>query len=131
MMRFRAVAFRLTLVGLIFVPSYLLAYSGEKLAKGAKVSIDEARAIALKAQPGSISDEDLERERGGSGRRYSFDIKAPVGCTRLEWTRRLAMSSKTRRRDAIQTRPPRHFETEVVTRRIDLAQCVLRQCYHP
>jgi uncharacterized membrane protein YeaQ/YmgE (transglycosylase-associated protein family) len=41
---------------LIFaVPSHLLAYMGEKLAKGAKVSIDEARAIALKAQPGTIS----------------------------------------------------------------------------
>ena len=77
MMRFRAIAFGLTLVGLIFaVPSHLLAYTGEKLAKGAKVSIDEARAIALKATPGTISDEELEREKGGSGLRYSFDIKS-------------------------------------------------------
>jgi len=76
-MRFRAIAFGLTLVGLIFaVPSHLLAYTGEKLAKGAKVSIDEARAIALKATPGTISDEELEREKGGSGLRYSFDIKS-------------------------------------------------------
>src|SRR5215468_3297596 len=80
MMRFRAIAFGLTLVGLIFaVPSYLLAYSGEKLAKGAKVSVEDARAIALKAQPGTISDEELERERGGSGLRYSFDIKGGGG----------------------------------------------------
>jgi uncharacterized membrane protein YkoI len=77
MMRFRAIAFSLTLVGLIFaVPSHLVAYTGEKLAKGAKVSIDEARAIALKAKPGTISDEELEREKGGSGLRYSFDIKS-------------------------------------------------------
>jgi uncharacterized membrane protein YkoI len=77
MMRFRAIAFGLTLVGLIFAaPSHLLAFTGEKLAKGAKVSIDEARAIALKAQPGTISDEELEREKGGSGLRYSFDIKS-------------------------------------------------------
>ena len=39
-----------------------LAYTGEKLAKDAKVSIAEARAIALKAHPGKITDEELERE---------------------------------------------------------------------
>ena len=52
-----------------------LAYTGEKLAKDAKVSIAEARAIALKAHPGKITDEELERESGGTGLRYSFDIK--------------------------------------------------------
>jgi len=66
-MRFRAIAFGLTLVGLIFaVPSHLLAYTGEKLAKGAKVRIEDARAIALKAQPGTISDEELEREEAAA-----------------------------------------------------------------
>jgi hypothetical protein len=53
-----------------------LAYTGEKLAKDAKVSIAEARAIALKAHPGKITDEELERETGGTGLRYSFDIKS-------------------------------------------------------
>ena len=52
-----------------------LAFTGEKLAKDAKVSIAEARAIALKAHPGKITDEELEREAGGTGLRYSFDIK--------------------------------------------------------
>jgi len=52
-----------------------LAYTGEKLAKDAKITITEARAIALKAFPGKITDEELEREHGGSGLRYSFDIK--------------------------------------------------------
>ena len=52
-----------------------MAYTGQKLEKEAKVSIAEARAIALKAHAGKITDEELEREEGGSGLRYSFDIK--------------------------------------------------------
>ena len=51
------------------------AYNGEELAKYAKVTLAEARAIALKAFPGKITDEELEKEKGGSGLRYSFDIK--------------------------------------------------------
>lgn len=52
-----------------------LAYTGEKLARHANISITQAREIALKAHPGKITDEELEREHGGSGLRYSFDIK--------------------------------------------------------
>jgi uncharacterized membrane protein YkoI len=51
------------------------SYTGQMLAKEAKVSIAHARAIALKAHPGRIMDEELERETGGTGLRYSFDIK--------------------------------------------------------
>ena len=51
------------------------AYTGHELANRTKISIAEARAIALKVHPGKITDEELERERGGSGLRYSFDIK--------------------------------------------------------
>lgn len=51
------------------------AYTGHELAKGAKVSIAEARSIALKAHPGKITAEELEKESGGSGMRYSFDIR--------------------------------------------------------
>ena len=50
------------------------AYTGEALAKHAKVSMAEARVIALKAYPGKITDVELEKEAGGSGMRYSFDI---------------------------------------------------------
>ena len=53
------------------VPAF--AYSGEALASKAKVQITEARAIALKAHPGTIADEELEQEHGGL--RYSFDIR--------------------------------------------------------
>ena len=41
----------------------------------AKVSMNEARAIAQKAFPGKIVKEELEHERGGSGLRYSFDMQ--------------------------------------------------------
>ena len=51
------------------------AYTGEKLAHNAKVTMAEARAIALKAHPGKITAEELEKEKGGSGLRYSFDIR--------------------------------------------------------
>jgi len=51
------------------------AYSGAKLAQQAHIGIEQARAIALKAFPGKITDEELEKEHGGSGLRYSFDIK--------------------------------------------------------
>ena len=50
------------------------AYSGEELAVGAKVSLDQARHIALKVHPGKITDQELEKETGGTGLRYSFDI---------------------------------------------------------
>jgi uncharacterized membrane protein YkoI len=52
-----------------------MAYTGEELAKDAKIDIQAARNIALKARPGKITDEELEKESGGSGLRYSFDIK--------------------------------------------------------
>lgn len=52
------------------------AYTGQEYAPDAKVTLDQARATALKARPGTITDQELEREGGGSGLRYSFDIKA-------------------------------------------------------
>ncbi len=53
-----------------------MAYTGEELAKDARISIQAARDIALKARPGKITDEELEKEKGGSGLRYSFDVKS-------------------------------------------------------
>lgn len=51
-----------------------LAYSGEALAKTAKITMEKATDVALKARPGKITDKELEKEKGGSGLRYSFDI---------------------------------------------------------
>lgn len=52
------------------------AYTGKELAKEAKITIAQARKVALKAHPGEVTDEELEREPGGSGLRYSFDIRS-------------------------------------------------------
>jgi uncharacterized membrane protein YkoI len=55
------------------VPAF--AYTGEELAGTAKISLDQARAIALRAVRGTISKLELEKEAGGSGLRYSFVIR--------------------------------------------------------
>lgn len=59
-----------------FMSISAFAYTGEKLAANAKITIDEARSIALNARPGAITDEEFEKEKGGSGLRYSFDVKS-------------------------------------------------------
>lgn len=46
------------------------------LAAQAKISMSQARKIALQAVPGKVVKQELEKEAGGSGLRYSFDIKA-------------------------------------------------------
>ena len=61
---------------LIALCSGATAYTGQGLEKGAKITLAQASAIALKARPGEITDRELERERGGSGLRYSFDVKS-------------------------------------------------------
>ncbi|MHB1231058.1 MAG: PepSY domain-containing protein [Burkholderiales bacterium] len=67
----------ITLLGLILAASTVnaFAYTGQKFAREAKISMEQARVIALKAHPGNITDEELEQEKGGSGLRYSFDIR--------------------------------------------------------
>ena len=60
---------------ILFSATAAVAYTGEDLAPQAKVSLDKARAIAIKARPGQITDQELEKEKGGSGLRYSFDVK--------------------------------------------------------
>ncbi|HXQ47681.1 MAG TPA: PepSY domain-containing protein [Caulobacteraceae bacterium] len=57
------------------------AFAGHRYAPQAKVPLAQARDTALKAQPGVITDEELEREHGGSGLRYSFDVKSAKGVT--------------------------------------------------
>ena len=65
-----------TAIATSLLASSSLAYTGQELASKAKITIDEARAIALKARPGTVTDEELEKEKGGSGLRYSFDVKS-------------------------------------------------------
>jgi uncharacterized membrane protein YkoI len=52
------------------------AYTGQALEKNVKISMEQATAIALNARPGQITDKELENEGGGSGLRYSFDVKS-------------------------------------------------------
>ena len=60
----------------VSLPCAAFAYSGENLAHQAKVTMVQATTIALKARPGTVTERELEREGGGSGLRYSFDIKS-------------------------------------------------------
>lgn len=55
------------------------SFKGQQFAREAKIDVTSARALALKAYPGKITDEELEKEKGGSGLRYSFDIKGIGG----------------------------------------------------
>jgi uncharacterized membrane protein YkoI len=50
------------------------AFKGADLMPQAKVSLETATATALHARPGTVTDSELEKEKGGSGLRYSFDI---------------------------------------------------------
>ena len=64
------------LVLVALLPISADGYAGQSLAGKAKVTLNEARSIALRAHPGAITDEELEKEKGGGGLRYSFDIKS-------------------------------------------------------
>jgi uncharacterized membrane protein YkoI len=64
----------LTIACGLAVASPAHAYTGEELASQAAVPLDKARAIALKAFRGVITDMELEKEKGGSGLRYTFVI---------------------------------------------------------
>ncbi len=55
--------------------AWTAASAGEHAHEGARVTPEQARAIALKAFPGKITDAELEHEKGGSGLRYSFDVR--------------------------------------------------------
>jgi len=55
------------------------AFTGKQYTKDATVSLEHAREIAVKAVPGKIVDEKLEKGKGGSGLRYSFDILTAHG----------------------------------------------------
>jgi uncharacterized membrane protein YkoI len=62
-------------VGLTIGISPALVAAKAGIMNKAKISMSQARAIALKAYPGKIMKEELESERGGSGLRYSFDMR--------------------------------------------------------
>ena len=91
-------------MALVMVTVPAMAYTGQELSKQAKVSIAEARAIALKAHPGKITDEELEKEKGGTGLRYSFDIKRGGVTQEVGVDARPAKFWKTKRKAPIRTK---------------------------
>lgn len=81
-MNFRSAVTAAACAGLIASTTGAFAYSGEQqFGHQAKITLDQARAIAVKARPGQITDQELEKEGGGSGLRFSFDVKSKAGKT--------------------------------------------------
>ncbi len=64
----------LALIAALTTSGTAFAYTGQELAPQAKLTLEQARTIAVQARPGQITDQELEKEKGGSGLRYSFDI---------------------------------------------------------
>ena len=54
--------------------AFALNLDGQKYLPEAKLSLTEARQIAVKEYPGKFVSQELEKEPGGSGLRYSFVI---------------------------------------------------------
>ena len=71
-----ALAFSVLLVGSASAAPSATAtnFHGHELASQSKITLAQARELALKARPGKIVDQELEKEGGGSGLRYSFDV---------------------------------------------------------
>ncbi len=62
-------------IGLAVGAAPALAAAKSGVVNKAKISLSQARAIAMNAYPGKIVKEELEHERGGTGLRYSFDMR--------------------------------------------------------
>ncbi len=71
-----AVASGLAVCGAAYAGSKTGHFEGEALVAKAPVTMSQAQDLALKARPGKIVKREAEKEAGGSGLRYSFDIKA-------------------------------------------------------
>lgn len=56
---------------------------GHELLKHARIAPEQARSIALKAHPGQVTDEALERAPNGAGYLYSFTIKDRSGVAQV------------------------------------------------
>jgi uncharacterized membrane protein YkoI len=70
--------YRGALIGILlatFFTGTAFALDGEKYLPDASVTLAQARDTALKTYPGKIVSQELEKESGGSGLRYSFVIR--------------------------------------------------------
>jgi uncharacterized membrane protein YkoI len=55
------------------------AFPGQQYASQASITITQARSMAQRVVPGKILSEELEKEAGGTGLRYTFDIRKANG----------------------------------------------------
>jgi uncharacterized membrane protein YkoI len=72
-----ALRLRVLATGALIIPAFFgttFALEGGKYLSQANLPLIEARQIALKAYPGKIVSEEIEKEAGGSGLRYSFVV---------------------------------------------------------
>jgi uncharacterized membrane protein YkoI len=76
MKRYAVLSIAIAAAGLSAGGALAAGYTGQQLAGQAKVTMAQATSIALKARPGVIVDKELEKEAGGSGLRYAFDVKS-------------------------------------------------------
>ena len=65
----------LTMTAFLWHTSGASAADAHKSDVKAKITMNQAETAALKVYPGTVLKRELEKERGGSGLRYSFDIK--------------------------------------------------------
>lgn len=68
-------ALTVAIATLLTMPIVAMAFDGSQYSDQAKVTIQQARKDALSTLGGKIVSEELEKEKGGSGLRYSFDIR--------------------------------------------------------
>ena len=75
----------LMLVGIFGISSsgVFAQESNSKLAKKAKITMEQAREIALRVAPGTVESEELEKEKGKLV--YSFDIRNAKGTISEVW----------------------------------------------
>ena len=70
--------YRAALIGILIATvssRTAFAFNGEKYLPETSVTLAQARETALKTYPGKIVSEELEKESGGSGLRYSFVVR--------------------------------------------------------
>ena len=91
----RAVGLLLLTVMIPMAVGPAAAYTGQQLARDAKITIDQARVIARHAHLGRITDEELEREDGRSGLRYTFSVDTIRAFKNSAWTPQRAKCSRT------------------------------------
>ena len=75
MRRVYRMAFGIVMTMLVSGAALAAQGNGGKYVGEAKITLSQARATALKIFPGKIVSEELEEESGGSGLRYSFDVR--------------------------------------------------------